>query len=452
MTHSGSAVTEKGQNSFPKRYNESALTQKAQDALFDLLSDPEEQDRPDENYIKEFDKTSPFVNKLTEQVEKRAKELGLNIDFTNQKELRNFLLKRLEDQKLVNKDNKKQWNDRLSKWIIPQKDEAVPTILPERDSVYQLCFALGMDAWETGEFFVKGYLDRPYNFKNLKEAVYFYCLNNNRSYSDAIALYNQAQAFQPETDSFAETNTVEIGRRISEFNANEKAFLNYIRQNRLSFVTDSKSAKKNSKSASKNIELLIRKCTEIAKEEFNKFNSSDESEEIAKRDQRVENDDGSLKSNAFETKSAKEVTKLSAEGLLDIIYFGYRKKRAEKRKTIGTGSLFPRLIRDRMVSNHVQLLHLQDGTASDKLTRSALILFNFYFFFSEAKKSADSIDLYDDFVHETDRILLECGYGQLYWRNPYDWMIGCCAAADNPIDKLRSMIDSFLLYDDNEDD
>lgn len=42
-------------------------------------------------------------------------------------------------------------------------------------------------------------------------------------------------------------------------------------------------------------------------------------------------------------------------------------------------------------------------------------------------------------------LLNECGYVRLYWKNPYDWMIGHCAASEKPLERLRELIDEFYL-------
>ena len=66
-------------------------------------------------------------------------------------------------------------------------------------------------------------------------------------------------------------------------------------------------------------------------------------------------------------------------------------------------------------------------------------------------------DLIDEFKTEMNGILEKCGYVQLYWRNPYDWMIGYCIqfAGDggNPIYRLRDIIsDMYLKYTQGLDD
>ena len=48
---------------------------------------------------------------------------------------------------------------------------------------------------------------------------------------------------------------------------------------------------------------------------------------------------------------------------------------------------------------------------------------------------------------ELQTVLAECGYVQLYWRNPFDWMIGYCAMSLNPLDTLRDLIEEYYLSD-----
>jgi hypothetical protein len=56
--------------------------------------------------------------------------------------------------------------------------------------------------------------------------------------------------------------------------------------------------------------------------------------------------------------------------------------------------------------------------------------------------------LFDEFVTETNTILADCGYVQLYWRNPFDWLIGYCAQSIAPLDTLREFIEEYYLSDE----
>ena len=87
------------------------------------------------------------------------------------------------------------------------------------------------------------------------------------------------------------------------------------------------------------------------------------------------------------------------------------------------------------------------------LVQIALIILKFYSFFADAliHKTEDLENgLFYEFVDETNELLAECGYVQLYWRNPYDWLFGYCAyGATNPLDEFKNVIDIFYLDDED---
>ena len=55
-----------------------------------------------------------------------------------------------------------------------------------------------MNANETQDFFLTCYLCRPFNFKDYKECVYYFCLNTKRNYSDAERLIEKISTMIPE--------------------------------------------------------------------------------------------------------------------------------------------------------------------------------------------------------------------------------------------------------------
>ena len=417
-------------------------TQLAKQAILGLNFD--EDIGPGIEYIKLFEQSSPFADKLIE----RAIRLGYSGTPENTDSLRAFLLNLLQNEpEIINEENIRAWKNNLRNWLVPPKNASAPMMPKSREVVYQICFALRMNMYEAGEFFVKGYFEEPFNFKELKETVYCYCLNNGLRYSDATELYHKAESI-PGDDAFApETDTATIGRMVSELH-DEQAFLSYIRLNRSSFETQATTAQ--------NIVLkIINECLPYATDDFNSHNATAHQEKIGERDERVEKDDGTDPNPNFEIEKVKHESITNAEALLSVIY-GYcardvhqkgKSKESSITKTLNKDSLFPKLIRERMICNAMHLSQIRNGKAPNWLLRNALILFNFYYFFMQAKKAGCSNDraLFDEFVDETDSKLLECGFGPLYWRNPYDWMIGSCALAPEPVDELRYLIDVFFM-------
>lgn len=53
---------------------------------------------------------------------------------------------------------------------------------------------------------------------------------------------------------------------------------------------------------------------------------------------------------------------------------------------------------------------------------------------------SEIIENLEDFCESMNKTLAECGFTQLYVRNPYDWIILFCANSSNPVDYLQDFI------------
>lgn len=58
----------------------------------------------------------------------------------------------------------------------------------DREHMFALAFALNFTTDETAELFHKVYLDRAFDFRNEKELVYYFCISNNKKWSDAKSI------------------------------------------------------------------------------------------------------------------------------------------------------------------------------------------------------------------------------------------------------------------------
>ena len=189
------------------KYPEYEATQIAQNVF--LWYDFENQQVPGKEYIEALECSSPFADKLKE----RAVVLGYSGDLFDADALRAFLFQLLQGESgIIDEKNARVWKENLRNWLVPKKGNPAPVTPGRRESVYLLCFALRMNALEAGEFFIKGYLERPYNFKDLKETVYFYCLNNDLHYADAVKLYQTAKAIPFQKNPLAETDTAKAAK------------------------------------------------------------------------------------------------------------------------------------------------------------------------------------------------------------------------------------------------
>lgn len=296
-----------------------------------------------------------------------------------------------------------------------------------REKVYALCFALGLDASKTEEFFLKAYLERPFNYKNMNEAVYFFCLDNGLPYSKAEEMIQKIEAKPYVENKDAEQVTEQVGLAISKMNS-EDELIKYLVENRSAFE------KTQNQTAIAKIKEIYEECKELAIKEHKRLHINDNIS-VKSIDDLLEAITGY---NARATYEGKKVYKTS---------ISKSKLPAAVRKN------FPQREQFKQIE---QFKQNEKGTASFDVIRKFLIMLKFYHFFANALiEKAEELEknsFFREFVDETNEMLEECGYVQLYLRNPYDAVFAYCAyGAANPLDEFKNVIDEFYLSD-NEDE
>ena len=283
-----------------------------------------------------------------------------------------------------------------------------------RENVYRLCFALQMDAQQTREFFLKAYLERPFNYKDIHEAVYFFCLNNGHTYSDAKKIIETIESSSSKENPYADNITERIGERLSEITT-EDELLKYVTENRSGFSIQNQSA-------TEKIEALVERCKAVAPKEY-----------------------------AINVYNEKSITVSNIDELLSVIY-GYSARATINSTLVHKKSIsksnFPDLVKRNWPQREQFAQILEKKNASYDVIRRALIMLTFYDFAANATVNhALECGIFDEFVDEMNTVLADCGYVQLYWRNPFDWMIGYCAMSPNPLGTLRDLIEEYYLSD-----
>lgn len=253
-----------------------------------------------------------------------------------------------------------------------------------RNNIYKLCFALGFTVKETEDFFGRVYLVRPFDSRDIKEAVYLFCMNNNHSYKKALELISiidsgNNSGHEPDCEMQI-TKTRVLNLEILKIQ-NERDFLAFMDANRNSFGIKNNTARQN--------------YTKLLEE---------------------------AKKMAGVTSNTK---------LLDIILFGSNvvdmKEKPKATEDLEL-DIFP-LVR-RNFPQKQQLNLIEQGKASYDTIRKVLILLKFYTFFMYIGENNADRDR-EDFYQETNDMLMECGYAPLYPRNPYDWIFMRCAACSH---------------------
>lgn len=368
---------------------------------------------PGMQYLEQMDESALFRRKLFE----RMVICGYQGEMDDSKAAVQFLISRCKE---TGADISRQT---LNNWVTSGK---VAHNTVARENIYKLCFALKMNAYQTEEFFLKAYLDRPYNYKSLFETVCFFCLSNEGQYcySDVSRLIAQIEAVPPMVSSEPPEFTVMI-RGTLQSCTSEEELIEYWRHQSAGFGPARYTAKSE-------VNNLLKRCYAVVSE-----------------------------------RQKRKISKPSA--LLDEI-FGYqarRTERGEKRYLVSIAkSDLPSGIKlnfpdPQKIWKILSDLEHETNKSTDDMIRKTIIVLNFYAFFAEnnqkqrnpRKYGQPSMRPFDEFTGQMNLCLERCGYVKLYWQNPFDWMFGYCAKQSSPIDALRRIIKvSYLDICDDLDD
>lgn len=286
-----------------------------------------------------------------------------------------------------------------------------------RELVYKLCFALGLDAEKTTDFFLRVYYECPFNFRLHNELIYYYCLKNGRSYSEALSLTEKAEKFlrNSVSDEAAYEFTTAIGSAIRNIRTDDE-LLEFISGNSREFHTDT-----GSRTAYRYASQLINECTILAAK------SCENSDELHH--------------------------KLRRKGNIDLfisILFGEDFLSWKNTGSFSKTSKFPELIKDNFPLK-MNLSKIKNGSpVSYDTMRKALIMLSFYSFFAKLFQGKDDLFCalegdFTDFICETNDLLYSCGYPTLYVRNPYDWLFMHCAYCEFPLVEFKNAAARYFL-------
>ena len=331
-----------------------------------------------------------------------------------------------------------------------------------RENLYNLCLALDMGLDETREFFLKNYMTIPFNYKNRIDAIYFYGISNGMNYEQIKSLLSELQSESDFAVNGYTNNTKCLGDYIGEIDDLE-TFKSFIRENTFSKDQQYSTA----------IHTILEMELENA--------------EYANIERYLGHAPTKYVGEEYENRSESNLIRVDNGGkrvnrkaLLFTIY-GYdnqeryrivkeEKENAEYEGIKAPTTLFdcsslPKKFRSCFL-NDQQYSLVANKKGSPDLYRNALIIMKFYNFYcarlitdvygtdkpkdyylknnykpyaKERNKTEIQYDL-DDFYYETSAALAECGFEQMYVRNPFDWMILYCANSVDPLNTLRLLL------------
>lgn len=321
----------------------------------------------------------------------------------------------------------------ISSWF---RDKHRPSFSSEsRKHMYRVCFALSASLEDIKWFFGHVYFDKAFNCHTLEEAVYYYCFSHQLPYCHAQNLISMIQAF-PEPEAASDTKSVftkYIVQQIDHCTTDEEL---------LSFFKENKH--------------IFNQWNITAKQYIAEFNTLIRGK---KSDKTMI--DAFRSGKSFLTKDfshcglvIQEYLLSAADGRLDYISgksIDSVDFMLERIITFSSGlhkqTQIPLTVRRNFPSKKTfsDILNNAEHSTSYDSIRKCLVLLKFYHFWATLLLHPDLIsdnNYFDIFCDETNALLTECGYEELFAGNPYDWLFLWASTSKEPLDALRRAISS----------
>ena len=274
-----------------------------------------------------------------------------------------------------------------------------------RRSMFALAFALQLTPNETAELFHKVYLDRAFDYRNVNEVIYYFCMSNKKSWNDATRLISSIK----ESNIRADDNTVYTSQIKTDVETlqDETALVEYIFRHGHNL-------------AMKNV-MATETMKKLLTDANGKANKESELEEYTDRFRGYDKT-----SNNF---TYEVITSLCVSG-------------DKGTKTLFKNARLPKEIKSRFPE--AVTLSKKDPTY-EELRKLIILLFSYCYWY-DVQQANEVIEL-DDYIEEINVHLNESGFSLMYYGNPYDWMFLFCALSERPLDTFRGLLIDVLEKD-----
>lgn len=186
-------------------------------------------------YLNRLGNQTFLLDWLTTYIPKHG-ELNYDRETLNADDMYEFIKKLFLDAGFKGDRSKSGFNPHyLKEWVTGRY------IISKREDAFRFGFILKLNETDFAEFMLKACLMPPYNFKNIDEAVYFFCLKNGKSYFDARKIIDVIENTPVKENVYAENETAVIRNIIAGINE-EKELIKFLADNKSGFERQYRSA------------------------------------------------------------------------------------------------------------------------------------------------------------------------------------------------------------------
>lgn len=381
----------------------------------------------DDEYEKKLMQVAELFRGFDEAFTDFITEYGYSGDVTDVSAKARFVTERFKVARIKPPRN-------IDKWFVPVKKL-------ERKTVFQLCFAFGLDVEKTNDFFRRVRFERSFDCHTVSEAVYYFCMRNRLSYPDAQEIIDSIRI--PESvKTIPERDVLYTGTIIDYINSidDTKKLIRYIEDNADDFRYNNATAV----SFIQELWKIIAADDGLAVREGALIDRINQSENVSDDYVVVGKGDGTWTifsqiiglsvSQKDAYKSGRSLTSVLSDNKLMPLRADYcfpNRQNIEK------------LVRGELVADH-------------EIIRKILILLVFYKYWAalgigsdvafyrakitDCKKCLDNINNY----------LLDSGYLELYEGNPYDWIFMWALNDDYPLSAFRAYMGEVFSFKEEQ--
>ena len=381
----------------------------------------------DDEYEKKLMQVAELFRGFDEAFTDFITEYGYSGDVTDVSAKARFVTERFKVARIKPPRN-------IDKWFVPVKKL-------ERKTVFQLCFAFGLDVEKTNDFFRRVRFERSFDCHTVSEAVYYFCMRNRLSYPDAQEIIDSIRI--PESvKTIPERDVLYTGTIIDYINSidDTKKLIRYIEDNADDFRYNNATAV----SFIQELWKIIAADDGLAVREGALIDRINQSENVSDDYVVVGKGDGTWTifsqiiglsvSQKDAYKSGRSLTSVLSDNKLMPLRADYcfpNRQNIEK------------LVRGELVADH-------------EIIRKIMILLVFYKYWAalgigsdvafyrakitDCKKCLDNINNY----------LLDSGYPELYEGNPYDWIFMWALNDECPLSAFRAYMGEVFSFKEEQ--
>lgn len=333
-----------------------------------------------------------------------------------------------------------EYSDRtLRKWC---NDESKP----KRSAAFHICFALNATFDDTVWFFEHVYFERAFNCHTIEEAVYYYCIKHGYDFAHANHLLSQISSIPVDENipmDFYPTQEIQMDLDSCE---DDDMLLHYFSQNKAIFYRWNQTAK----------EYLMHLTSKIKGDEAKKPLYKQIMKNPLLFPRKREDFIGfSLLFGEFYFYHGSDEygwdLYLMNKDLTSDSFMFYRIFEIDFSKQRATNASAPEAVVSSLMNESIFKVNISDTSTNYDTIRKQLILLKFYEFWASAKIGLVQVkesEQYKQFTEEIGEMLTQCGYGNLYAGNPFDWLFLWASTTGDPLSSLRDAASSiFYRFD-----